>query len=422
MRVQKNKIIYLDNAAGTPIDDRVLKSMALYDKENFANPGAIHSLGVKAKSAINASRSKIASLLNAHSDEIIFTGSATESDALAVLGLVNHWRILHKKNKQKNNKSNNKGKGQHILPHIITTSIEHSAVLENCKFLEREGLAEVTYIRTDEFGVVNSKDIKNALKENTILVSVIYANNEIGTIQPIQEIAKVIRNFQTESGVKARFHIDATQAMNYLFTENVDKLGIDLMSFNGSKIYGPKGVGVLYKKRGVEISPIYFGGGQESGFRSGTENVAGILGIATALEIACKMKKKESARLTLIRDYGIRKLLELVERSSYKIILNGSSEVRLPNNINISISGISSELLVIELSARGIIVSSKSACKSEDEEESHVISALHQAENIKPDTTLGSLRISLGRGTKKQDMDQLVFALENILNKYKSWK
>ena len=251
-----------------------------------------------------------------------------------------------------------------------------------------------------------------------------YANNEIGTIQPIQEIAKEIRHFRKEKlspqgiasgSLEAKpfpdnfprgaifpiFHTDACQAMNYLETSNIEKLGVDLMSFNSSKIYGPKGIGILYKKRNINLEPIYSGGGQEFGLRSGTENVVSIIGIAKAFEIAEKMKNKERERLTKIRDYGIDKLLSLKNKTGYGIILNGDKEVRLPNNINISIPEISSELLVIELSAKGIYVSEKSACQSKDGE-GH------------------TLRISLGRFTVKPDMDYLVSSFEKILKKYKN--
>jgi len=289
--------------------------------------------------------------------------------------------------------------------------------------LEGQREAEVTYIMPDANGIINPKDIRNAIKENTILVSVMYANNEIGIIQPIQEIAKTIRHFRKNKNSSfPLFHTDACQAMNYLDVENIKKLGVDMLTFNSSKIYGPKGLGVLYKKRTVTLAPLYGGGGQESGLRSGTENIASIAGIAFALEQTFKMKKKESVRLTKIRDYAIIKLLALSKTSGYKIILNGDKEKRLPNNINISISDISSELLVIELDAKGILVSAKSACKSDEPDESYVISAIRKAQNIKSNTTDGSLRISLGRQTTKNDIDALVKYLKEILAKYKKWK
>jgi len=428
INLKRKKEIYLDNASATPIDKTVLRCMRLLEKSLFANPSSIHGKGVDSRNVIEESRGKIARLINAHHDEIIFTGSGTESDALAILGVVYEFR--------KNNKN--------ILPHIITTNIEHSAVLENYKLLEERGEAEVTYVEVEENGIVNPKEIKKVLKENTILISVMYANNENGTIQPIQEIAKEIRHFRKEKNKSCKecsfglpwetdeastrnfspekypwnpkeyyckdyflqcpiFHTDACQAMNYLETSNIEKLGVDLMSFNSSKIYGPKGVGVLYKKRNVKLGTIYGGGGQEFGLRSGTENTVSIYGASRAFEISEKMKKMESERLTKIRDYGIEKLFSLKDETGYEIFLNGDREARLPNNINISIPLISSELLVIELSAKGVYISEKSACQSKDGD-GH------------------TLRISLGRETTKQDMDYLVSSLSSILKKYKSFK
>ena len=413
---RKNKI-YLDYASATQVNKSVAKKMAFYERKFFANPTAIHEEGVEVRNIIEASREKIAKLLNAHNDEIIFTGSGTESDALAILGIVKSVSMSDMDKK--------------FLPHIITTKIEHPAVLENCRMLEERGEAEVSYISVDKMGIVNLEELKDSLKENTVLVSVMYANNEIGTIQPIEEIAKIIRHFKKIQSGKHKdffglsfplFHTDACQAMNYLFTENIEKLGVDLMSFNSSKIYGPKGVGVLYKKRNVNLAPLYKGGGQEFGLHSGTESVSLIAGVAEALSITNKIKQKESERLVKIRDYGIEKLLSLSKTFPYKIVLNGSLEVRLPNNINISIYGISSELLVVELSARGIFISEKSACKSDDPNESYVISAIRKVCLRKDGEVEGSLRISLGRDTKTKDMDSLFNAFKNIFEKYKMWK
>jgi cysteine desulfurase len=432
MKIFKNKNIYLDHAGATPIDKSVAKVMAHCEREFFANPSAIYSCGVKARNSIEDARGKIAKLINAHDDEIIFTGSGTESDALAILGTVMNYELRIKNEKL-----------EYRIPHIVTSKIEHSAILENCHLLEERGMAEVTYIGVDKNGIINLAEFEESLKENTILVSIMYANNEIGTIEPIEEIAKIIRRFRKnktekqirffgssdEGGRGARpfknefvfplFHTDACQAMNYLFTENIEKLGVDLMTFNSSKIYGPKGIGALYKRRGVEISPLYKGGGQESGFRSGTESVALINSFARALEITSKIKQKESKRLIEIRDYGIRKLLSLSNISGYKIILNGDKTNRLPNNINISVLGVSSELLVVELSALGILVSEKSACKSGDENSSYVIGAIRKICRRQGEVEDGSLRISLGRCNKMSDMDVLYKGLKKILEKYK---
>lgn len=406
MKIFGNKNIYLDHAGATPLDKRVAKKMAFYEQDFFANPSAVYEDGTRVRKVIDEQREKIAKLINAHSDEIIFTGSGTESDALAILGVVRGWNI---KNKDK-------------IPHVVTTKIEHPAVLENCRLLEKMGEAEVTYIGVDKEGIINLEELKDSLRENTILVSVMSANNEIGTIQPIEEIAKLIRRFKKlNQNSQILFHTDACQAMNYLETENIEKLGVDLMTFNSSKIYGPKGIGVLYKKRDINLCPLYEGGGQEFGLRSGTESISQIVGVATALEIVNKIKKEESSRLIKIRNYGIEKLLSLSKTSLYKIILNGDKEKRLPNNINISILGISSELLVIELSAKGIFISEKSACKSEDQSKSYVVEAIRKVCRREGGEE-GSIRISLGRCNKMSDMDVLYRELGSILEKYHKWK
>lgn len=388
----------------TPIDKRVAKVVSEQARKVELNPSAIYSGGVFARNIVEESRKSIASSINALPDEIFFTGSGTESDALAILG------VVCANSKKLSTKS--------LIPHIVTTNIEHSAVLENCKMLENHGEAEVTYVSVEENGIVDPRKIRDAIKENTVLVSVMYANNEIGTIQPIRDIAKEIRHYKKHSGNTHEFplfHTDAAQVMNYLDTENVDRLGVDMMSFNSTKIYGPKGVGVLYKKRGIELSPLYAGGGQEGGLRSGTENVPAIAGLAEALRVTNKIKNKEIVRLTSLRDYTISKLLNLGEKVGYKIFLNGDIENRLPNNINITVEGISSELLVIELDARGMAVSERSACSADSDEGSHVIRALRENYN-------DSIRITLGRDTKKSDLDYLISSLEKILNKYKKWK
>lgn len=349
-----------------------------------ANPGAIHTLGVQEKNKLEKARNEIARILGAHSDEIIFTSGATEANNLAVLGI---------------------GKGS-----IITTNIEHSSVLEPIKHLKNG-----TIVPVEKNGIIDPRKIKKELKPNTILVSVMYANNEIGTIQPIREIAKEIRHFKKINNKKIYFHTDATQAMNYL-PVNVEKLGIDMLSFNSAKIYGPKSAGVLYVRRGTPLSPIMFGGNQERGLRPGTENVAGAIALVEALKKAEKIKDTETKRLTKLRDYFISKLKNL----DSKIIFNGDLENRLPNNVNITIPKIPSDLLLLELSARGIYVSEKSACKAGDVKGSYVIEALHSTED-KIFKNTGSLRFSLGRETTRKDIDQTLKALAEILTKLKKW-
>jgi len=409
MKKKKNKKVYLDHAAATPLDNEVAKVISNYQNNFFANPSAIYNSGVEARKKVDEAREVIASLIMAHKDEIIFTGSGTESDALAIIGTVNNYKIENNKN----------------IPHIITSEIEHPAVLENCEALKKKGLIEVTYIPPNNKGIIDPKKIKEAIKDNTVLISIMYANNEIGTIEPISQIAKVIRQFKKEKKEGDSYypllHTDACQAVNYLPLENIEKLGVDMMTFNSSKIYGPKGIGVLYKKRKVNLAPIYYGGGQELGLRSGTENVAYILGLAEAMRKTFKIRESEVSRLIKIRDYTINKLLNL-STPSFKIKLNGDPIDRLPNNINISIKGISSELLVIELSYLGIEVSERSSCHSTDSNSSYVIRAIRRSCGRRINNIEGSLRISLGRDTTKGDMDKFVSGLETILAKYQSWK
>lgn len=345
------------------------------------NSSAIHDLGLKEKKKLEAARKKIADILKTQDSEIIFTSGATESNNLSILGI---------------------GKG-----HIVTTNIEHASVIETAK--HRGG---VSFVPVEPDGIVDPKKIKKALNKNTVLVSVMYANNEIGTIQPIKEIAKEIRHYNKTNNTKIFFHTDATQAINYLLI-SIPQLGVDMMSFNAAKIYGPKGVGVLYVKKNTPITKIMFGGDQEMGFRPGTENVIGATALASALEKTEKIKDKEVKRLTVLRDYFIKKL----QKISTDIIINGDLKNRLPNNINITVPNIPSDLLVIELSTRGILASAKSACKSGDGKASHVISAIDK--NIKE--TDGSIRFSMGRETTKAQIDYTIKSLAQILNKLGKW-
>ncbi len=387
MKLTKNsRKIYLDSASATPTNSEVLKVMAKVMRDNFGNPGAIHELGVQSKNIVEGARKKVSSLLGAHTDEIIFTSGATEANNLAILGLSD-------------------------LEHIVTTNIEHASVLEVCKHLEKNKLASVTYVEVEENGIVDPFKIKKALRPETTLVLVMYANNEIGTIQPIKEIAKLIRHHKkTNPKSKILFHTDAAQAVNYLDI-NPSRLGVDMLTLGAGKIYGPKGVGALYVKRGVGIYKILQGGDQESGRRAGTENIAGVVGLSAALEITENMKIKESARLVKLRDYFVQKLSKAV----LDIQVNGDLKERLPNNINITIPKIPSDLLVVELSAHGIYVSEKSACKSGEKKSSHVIKA------IRPGETDGSLRLSLGRETTKKDIDDTLIVLAQILKKLEPW-
>jgi len=470
--MQKSKEIYLDNAGATPLDPSVLSVMQKVLKESFANPGSIHAMGVKDKKILEKNREEVAKILGAHDDEIIFTSGATESNNLAILGVVRKFlEISHPcalPRVRVGTLGDSKFQETFALPHIVTTNIEHPSVLETCRHLEETKQAEVTYVPVESDGIVDPKKIKKAIRSNTVLVSVMYANNEIGTIQPIQEIAKEVRHYKKtravifsnglagvgspenrgpEKNLQPKFfplfHIDATQAVNYLPIK-VEKLGIDLMSFNSGKIYGPKGVGVLYIKRKTPISPILWGGSQEFGLRPGTENISMVAGLTEALKITERIKEKEVKRLTKLRDYFIQKLSKIkIENKSFGaglagvgdpgnrgpektfnfgFLLNGSHINRLPNNVNITIPKIPSDLLVLEFSARGIYISEKSACKSGEKAGSYVIRAIRQIpDKICTKNSEGSLRFSLGRQTTKADIDYVLKSLSEILKKLKKW-
>lgn len=389
----KNKLIYLDNAAATKPDKRVLRVFQKVSESNYANSGAMHESGILSAKLLHKARKDLAEIFGAHIDEIIFTSGATESNNLAIRGVV---RVSKEKK-----------------PHIVTLNIEHPSVIKVCEFLEKESVADVTFVPIETNGIVNPNKIKEALQKNTVLVSVMYANNEIGTIQPVREIAKIIRAYNKKNKKNIVFHTDAVQAVNYLPVD-VSKLGVDLMSFNGGKIYGLKGSGGLFIKRGTLIDKIIFGGEQEGGKRAGTANLPVAVALAEALKIADSLKEKESARLLGLRKYFLENLRSSKVLTNIGMILNGDEDKRLPNNINITIPNIPSDLLVVELSAKGICASEKSACKSEDKKPSYVISALR-------DKDLTSLRFSLGRETKKADLDYTVKALEEILQKLGKW-
>lgn len=401
-KANKNRI-YLDYASATPLDPKVGGIMRPYWEEEYANPSALHSMGVRAKDAVETARRAIAAVLGAHADEIVFTSGGTESDNLAIIGAVRA------------------AKEQIGRPHIVTTNIEHSAVLEACFASAGHGV-EVTYVPVGGNGIVDPKQIEKALRPETVLVSVMYANNEIGTIQPIVDIAKAIRHFrrysvrkETASGREKYplFHTDAVQAPNYL-PLSTDTLGIDLLSLSSSKIYGPKGIGALYIRRGTPITPILFGGDQEMAMRPGTSPVPLIVGFAEALRLAQRLQAKESVRLSKLRDYFFGRIRAKFPRA----IINGDTLARLPNNVNISFPGYESDFLVIELDAKGIFVSGKSACTSGDGEASHVIKALRPD----ADETEGSVRFSMGRQTTKKDLDAAISALSALFEKQEKWR
>ena len=374
-----HKRVYLDYASTTPLDSEVERAMTPYFREYFGNAGSIHAEGQKAQVAIDEAREVIAKALNATWQEIVFTGSATESDNLAIRGVVS----AHQDKK----------------PHVVTSTIEHRAILDTCKDLEERGHAEVTYINPNSEGRIDPKDVEAALTDNTVLVSIMYANNEIGTIQPIAEIAKI---------TKARgiiLHTDAVQAFGYIPCD-VEKLGVDLLTLSSHKIYGPKGVGLLYVRAGTTISPEIAGGDQERGFRSGTENVPGIVGFAKAIEITQKIRQEENIRVSKLRNYMFTEL----QKRNKGIVLQGSPHMRLPNNINIRIPGSLGDTLLILLDQKGIAVSSGSACSAKVVTPSHVILALGKNKEDAANT----LRITLGRETTQEDIDYAIEAISSL--------
>jgi cysteine desulfurase len=390
------KMIYLDNASTTPVRPEVILAMKPYWTENFGNPSAITKGGVIARQAVEKARKTIADSLLRRPNEVIFTSGGTESNNLAIIGVVNY---LLKQHKIKLSDF-----------HFITTNIEHSSVTECFKELERRG-AKVDYLKVKESGIVEVKDLRKLIKPNTILVSVGYANNEIGTVQPIREIAKEIRHARKSLLGKSSplFHTDASQAGLWLDL-NVNQLGVDLMTLDGQKMNGPKGVGVLFKKANLEISPVLFGGGQEKGLRSGTENVPLIVGLAKTFELARKDWIKNNKKVKVVRDY----FWQNVQAKIPGVILNGDLEKRLPNNLNISVSNINSEFLVLCLDEAGIVCSTKSSCER-DAEESFVVRALG-GENWRAKT---SLRFSLAENISRKDINYVVTILKKEVQKQK---
>ena len=386
------KQIYFDNAATTPVDPAVKKAMLPYFDQIYANPSSFHTAGKKAKDAIEKARQEIAKILNCKTSEIIFTMGGTESDNLAIFGVARSY---------KNNGC-----------HLITSFIEHKAVLEPCSYLVRKEGFQVDFISPDKDGIIKPEKIAEKLNEKTILVSIIYANNEIGTIEPIEEIAEVIRKFKLKLNRKGFeppfFHTDACQAAGYLDLD-VQKLGVDSLTLNGSKIYAPKGIGLLFVRTGIRLEPLIMGGGQERGWRAGTENVPSIVGLATALSLAHKKRLSESKRLIKLRDY----LIEKVTKNIPHVVLNGHPTKRLPNNINFSFKGIEGESLVLHLDAKGIYTSTGSACSSISHKASYVLKAI----GLQPELAHGSLRITLGRYTTKNDIDYFLKVLPQIVKK-----
>ncbi|MBU0547071.1 MAG: cysteine desulfurase family protein [Patescibacteria group bacterium] len=376
-----SKNIYLDYASTTPVDPRVVKAMLPFFSKKFGNTMSLHSFGQEAQQVLEESRIVVADLMKAEPNEIVFTGSATESNNLALKGIA----------------FANKSKGKHI----IISSIEHDCIIESSKWLEKQGF-EITKLPVDQYGLINPEDIKKSIKKETILVSIIHGSNEIGTIQPIEQIGKICR----EKGVC--FHTDASQSFGKIPID-VKKMNIDLLSASSHKMYGPKGIACLFVKEGTKIEPILHGGGQELRLRSSTINVSGIVGFAQACRICQKEIQKEGKKMIKLRD----KLISVVLKKIPNSYLNGHPKKRLPNNANFRFDFIEGESIVIQLDLLGIAVSTGSACSSAKLEPSHVLLAT----GLKHEQAHGSLRVSLGRWTTKKDINYFLKVLPLIIKK-----
>jgi len=379
------KRIYLDHSATTPVDPEVAELMMKYYVEYYGNPSSVHFFGRQVKKALEEAREQVAQLIGAQPSEIIFTSGGTESDNLAIQGTVRA--------------RNNKGK------HLITTAIEHHAVLDAFKYLAKNGY-DLTILPVDEEGIVSVEDVSKAIRPDTILISVMHANNEVGSIQPIAEIGKIAR----ENGVL--FHVDAVQSLGKLPIDVVS-MNIDLLSISSHKIYGPKGVGALYVQRGVKISPLVFGGSQERKLRSGTENAPGIIGFGKACELAGLRMEEENKKLYYLRD----KLIDGILKKIPQVKLNGPlGDKRLPNNVNVSIKYVEGESLLLSLDMIGVAASSGSACTSGSLDPSHVLLAM----GISHEVAHGSLRFSLGRQNTEEDIDFVLQELPKIVDRLRA--
>lgn len=394
-----SKRIYLDYAATTPIDKTVLKKMLPYFFEKFGNAMSVHGFGQEALEAIDNARTEIAKFFNCSSSEIIFTSGATESNNLAIKGSIRSFYSITRKSGDK--------------PHIITTKFEHHCILDACKMAEKDGLAEISYIMPGRDGVVSVKEIEKAIKPNTILISVMYVNNEIGTVQPIAEIGKMLSKINSERAEKKlphiSFHTDATQGINY-FSCDVNELRIDLLSMSGHKIYGPKGVGLLYIRKGTPIKRIQDGGDQEYKMRAGTHNVPGIIGLGAAISmIKTPEMQKKIKEIKSLRDYTIKRILKEIPKS----YLNGSAKKRSPNNANFRFDDVEGEGLILSLDLEGIAGSTGSACSSGALEPSHVLLSL----GLRHEQAHGSLRVTFGKHTTKQELDIFITKLKEIVKR-----
>lgn len=397
LKMDNKKKIYLDYAATTPVHPEVLAMMLPYFTEKAGNASEVHSFGTEAKVAIEEARSQIAKTLGANDKEIIFTSCATESINLAHKGLIEGLGAS--------------GKGAGGKPHIITSLIEHKAVLETCKHLEKLGWAEVTYLPVDSAGLVDIAQVEKAIKPETVLVSIMYVNNEVGTIQPIEGIGQLIKRINisrlTSHLPPILLHTDATQAVQYLDCD-VNRLGVDLLSLTGHKFHAPKGIGALYVRQGVKLVRQQDGGGQERNLRAGTENVPYIVGIGKAIEMAEVKSKNEKVKIEKLRD----KLIEGVLRIS-GARLTGHPQKRAPHIASFVIEGVEGEAILLLLNEYGIAASTGSACTAGDLNPSHVLTAL----GYKPEESHGSLRFSLGKGTTEEEIDYVIKIMPEVVGK-----
>lgn len=380
-----DRLVYLDHSATTPVREEVLDAMMPYFSESYGNPSSIYTLAQESRKAVDDAREIVARVLNARMSEIVFTSGGTESDNAALKGVAFALK--------------------HLGNHIIISSIEHHAVLHTCHQLEQFGF-EVTYLPVDEYGRVDPEGVRQAITDKTILVSVMLANNEIGTIEPVAEIARVVKEEAKDRKQTIMVHTDAVQGAGFLDLD-VKKLGVDLMSLSAHKFYGPKGVGLLYIKRGTPFEPQNMGGGQERQRRSGTENVPGIVGMGEALRLANDEREEVSERCTRLRDMVIESITEQVDH----VHLNGHPTQRLPNNVNMSFEDVEGEPILLGLDFAGIYASSGSACSSASLEPSHVLLAI----GLQADLAQGSLRITLGRDTTEEDIEYFLSVLPGLV-------
>lgn len=398
--------IYLDNSATTALAPEVVKKMAEIGQEFFGNPSSVHSFGQDARKILDESRRSVAEFFGAKPEEIIFTSGGSESDNLALRGVISNSKFIISNQTPNPNSQNSK------KPHVITSATEHHAVLHTVEDLEKEGVIEATYVKPDKDGYISPESIEREIKDNTVLVSIIYVNNETGVVAPIAEIGEILKSQvpSTEYREKIIFHTDAVQAVEFM-PVNVDELKVDLLTFTAHKIHGPKGVGGLYVRKGVKLTPQITGGSQEFRLRAGTENVAGIAALAKALELV-KSEKLKVKSVESLRD----KLIEGIQKNIPDTILNGGGTKRAPHIANISFINAEGEAIILNLDFLGIAVSSGSACTSRSLEPSHVLSAM----GIPPEKTHGAIRFSLSIETTEAEIDKVIEVTPGIIEKLRA--